>query len=266
MTSLDELQRTLQRYLTDGDESVLQLIAGDQCEERLSIYGTAYRMRLQEVLGVNFSKLHILLGDDNFEHLTRDYIRMHPSQHPNVRWFGGELAAFLDGTRPYADQPVLAEMATFEWALAKAFDAADAPCATPEDLMAVAPENWGEIRLEFHPSVQLLHLHWNVPPIWSQLEQDDEAGPDAPERSQVPVSWLMWRQRDLVQQWRSLDVDEAWAFSKAQQGSRFAEICSGLEEWIDARDLALHAAGMLKRWLTDGLVSTVRTSPLTPVT
>jgi hypothetical protein len=35
-------------------------------------------------------------------------------------------------------------------------------------------------------------------------------------------------------------------------------VCEGLTEWIDAQHVALHAAGLLKQWLEDGLITAVR--------
>jgi len=53
-------------------------------------------------------------------------------------------------------------------------------------------------------------------------------------------------------------VDEAWALDALQRGETFAAICDGLTEWIDAQNVAVHAAGLLKQWLTDSLISEIR--------
>jgi len=76
----------------------------------------------------------------------------------------------------------------------------------------------------------------------------------APLESDYPQAWLVWRQ-DLKTWFRSLSVDEAWALDAARTGESFATICEGLCEWIDARNVALHAAGLMKQWITDGIVS-----------
>jgi len=38
-------------------------------------------------------------------------------------------------------------------------------------------------------------------------------------------------------------------------GANFADICEGLLEWIDADQVALIAAGFLKQWISDQLLS-----------
>lgn len=81
--------------------------------------------------------------------------------------------------------------------------------------------------------------------------------PPALEQSDYPVAWLVWRQ-DLLTYFRSLNVDEAWALDALRRGETFAAICEGLTEWIDAQNVAVHAAGLLKQWLIDGLISEIR--------
>ena len=79
--------------------------------------------------------------------MARAYVAKHPSQHPSIRWAGRHLADFLATEAPYRDDPWFADMARFDWALAFAFDAADAPAAGLADLVGVPPEFWGSIRL-----------------------------------------------------------------------------------------------------------------------
>ena len=67
---------------------------------------------------------------------VRSFIAAHPSVHRSIRWYGSELADFLIDRPPFAEQPILSELARFEWTLAEVFDAADASAARarpPED-------------------------------------------------------------------------------------------------------------------------------------
>ena len=68
----------------------------------------------------------------------------------------------------------------------------------------------------------------------------------------------MWRQ-DLQIYFRSLSVDEAFALDGLLRGENFGALCEGLTEWIDAQNVAVHAAGLLKQWLTDGLIKEIKT-------
>jgi len=207
------------------------------------------------VLQDNYTGLHGLLGDEQFDQMGRAYIDAHPSTHPSVRWFSRHLEAFLKRAEPYADHPYLAEMAAFEWAQGLTFDAADDPVVGLEVMASVAPEAWAGLRFILHPAVQRLALNWNIPQVWQVLE----AG-EAPEleRTDAPASWLLWR-ADLLTHWRSLGADEAWALDAVREGKNFGELCEGLCQWHDPSAVAMQAAGFLKRWLTDDLLTAVRT-------
>ena len=56
--------------------------------ERLGIYADAYASRLLDVLREDFPRVAALLGDHRFEHLAREYLARHPSEHPSVRHLG----------------------------------------------------------------------------------------------------------------------------------------------------------------------------------
>lgn len=256
--SLRQLQEDFQGYLLTLDARMhLQVLDSAQVSagERLAIYANAYRLRLLEALGTDYPGLHTVLGDDDFDTMGRTYIAAHPSANFSLRWFGDRLSEFLRTTEPYSKYPVFAEMAAFEWAKSDAFDAADSPVAGIHDMAAIPPDAWPNLRFVPHPSLRRLDLRWNVPTVWKEIEAGQE--PPALEKNEYPIGWLVWRQ-DLLTYFRSLNVDEAWALDALQRGETFAALCEGLTEWIDAQNVALHAAGLLKQWLTDGLIREIR--------
>lgn len=261
MTRLGPLQERFQGYLTTGDLAPLRPeIVGDEKADaatRLGIYADAYRLRLLDALRDNYPAVNGLLGDEAFETLVQAYLAEYPSSYRSIRWFGDRLAGFLETTAPWGDQPVLAEMARFEWSLRAAFDAADAEPLPLEAAAQIAPEAWPGMRLAFHPSVDRLDLQWNVPAIWKQFDRGRE--PDPPQAAEYPIGWVIWR-RDLQQYFRSLQVDEAWALDAMRRGRTFAEVCEGLCEWLDPPHVALQAAAYLKGWLKDGLVTGIETN------
>jgi hypothetical protein len=256
--TLRRLQEDFQGYLLTLDERMHPHVLGSAqvgVEERLAIYANAYRLRLLEALATDYPGLHALLGDDDFDAMGRAYIAAHPSPYFSLRWFGDRMSDFLSITAPYSKYPVFAEMAAFEWAKSDAFDAADGEVAGIHDMAAIPPDAWPGLRFVPHPSLRRLDLRWNVPTIWKEIEAEQE--PQAPEEGDYPIAWLVWRQ-NLVTYFRSLNVDEAWALDALQRGEPFATLCEGLTEWIDAQHVAGHAAGLLKRWLEDGLIRAIR--------
>jgi hypothetical protein len=222
---------------------------------RVRIYVEAYRLRLLEVLQDNYTGLYGLLGDEEFDRLGRAYIDANPSTHPSVRWFSRHLEGFLRDTEPYDAHPYLAEMAAFEWAQGLTFDAADEPVAGLEAMATIPPEAWAGLTFTLHAAVQRLSLRWNMPQVWQALEAGET--PELLQRD-IPSSWLLWR-AELLTHWRSLNADEAWALDAVKDGRNFSELCEGLCQWHDASAVAMQAASFLKRWLTDGLISSVGT-------
>ena len=227
-------------------------------EQRLGIYSNAYRARLIDALSDAYPSLHTLLGDEGFRKLGMAYIDAWPSHHFSIRWFGDRLSAYLAGSADYADVPVLAEMAAFEWALRGAFDAADTPTISRDDLQRIAPEDWAGLSFRLHPSVRRLDLSWSVPQLWKAIDQDGP--PIKPEKNDYPIGWAIWR-RDLQTFFRSLEVDEAWALDAVGEGHSFGDICAGLTEWVDEFNAPRRAAEFLGRWVDEALISEARSGP-----
>jgi hypothetical protein len=246
--------------LTLGDEFDDEIVATERvgAKQRIGIYADAYRLRLIECLQDSYSALHTLLGDEEFDRLCRGYIDAHTPHHYSVRWYGDRLADYLGDTAPYCEHPCLAELADFEWKLTEAFDEREVAPVTVEDMAAIPLDQWPRLTFTLHPSLQRLELAWNVATMRSAT--DAERDPPAPQRGDQPVPWIIWR-KQLRQFYRSLAADEAWMLDQAQGGDDFATLCDGLCQWKDESEVAVHAAALLKQWITDGLITRISTYP-----
>ena len=257
MTDLRRLQLRFQDYLTGVSDDIEKDIVSTEnalAEHRLGAYYNAYRIRLIDCLAVDYPALEKYLGREAFEQLALDYLARYPSTEPSVRWFGRHLARYLLEDYRGEEREFLHELARYEWAQTTVFDAADSRLAGPDDVAAIAAEDWPGLRLDLQPALTWLDLHWNAPQIENAFDKGETV--PQPVRSEHPLRWLLWR-RDLKIYWRSLQVDEAWALDQAAAGANFAAICEGLLEWIDAEQVALRAAGFLRQWVTDGLLRRV---------
>ena len=253
MSALAQLQRDLQHHVLSGDAAIAAAVnwtPAVPAATRLAVYSNAYRIRLAEALAANVPHLRELLGAEEFGAVAGRYIDEHPSQFASIRWFGDCLAQEL--ARSHAAQPWIAELARWEWALAASFDAQDAPTVGIEALAAVAPGDWGELRLEFHPSVQHLELKSNAQALFKAMSEQQSVPP--PAILDRPQPWLLWRQ-DLKTQYRSLEPAETAALAVIRNGGTFGEMCEALCEWHEADEVPLLAAGMLKRWIVEELLT-----------
>lgn len=258
MSHLRELQLRFQDYLIGDSEAIEADIVSTEkalAEHRLGAYYNAYRIRLIDALAVDYAALEKILGREAFENLALDYLQRYPSRQASVRWFGQHLPAYLADYYQDEDAEFVRELASYEWAQTTVFDASDSiGLFQLEDMARVAAEAWPQLRFEFKTALLWLDLHWNVPQIETALDNGQEL--PQRQRSETAQRWLLWR-HDYKTHWRSLDVHEAWALEQATNGANFAEICEGLLEWVDAQQVALVAAGFLKQWISDQLLTRV---------
>jgi hypothetical protein len=253
MNNLKQLQSDFQAYLMDSTKGAAfkSQIVDDKkvgVKKRLGIYYDAYRLRIIEALANAYPNLKALLGDDLFDKTARLYINKYPSTYRNMRWVGDQMQAHLQKTLP--KHPLAAEMAVFEWGLSLAFDAEDAPILSLQDLATIPPENWADLRFQFHPSMQLFRFKWNVLRVWQALN----IGKKAPKTAQINEPCLVWR-KDFNSHYRSLDLAEYVAIQFVIAGASFGELCEKLQESATEEAATMQAAQYLAGWLNEGLMT-----------
>ena len=252
---LVDLQRNFQAHLLMGDDAILESVVDAPPlapAERVKVYRNAYRVRLSDALQDTYPVLFKILGDEVFEGLGVAFIDAHPSVHRSIRWYGRELADFLAQRQPYAEQPILAEVARFEWTLSEVFDAADAVPLAREALQAVDPDSWDQLGFVFHPSLRLLDLSWNTVAVWQAMSRDED--PPQPAMAEAPIPWLLWR-RELTNRFRSLDAAEKATLEGGLSGMRFGELCAVLRQWLPEEEIPLRAATLIGTWTDSGIIT-----------
>lgn len=257
MRELSAVQFAMQQYVVSGDAQVAALIGPGpraNANARLAVYYHAYRERLVEALSTDFEALAAVLGTEAFRAVCLAYVAAVPSRFRNIRWYGGAFADFLQSTPPWSARPELAELARFEWTLTLAFDAADAPHVTFDDLAGLPPEAWGTLRMGFHPSLRLLSLHSNSPAVRMAVGGGDALPALALQHD--PVHWRVWR-KDGDPHFHSLSPEEHWAMDAVRRGEDFGALCEGLTEFVDADHAPQLAAQLLQTWIADGLIAQV---------
>ncbi|MCU0863698.1 MAG: DNA-binding domain-containing protein [Planctomycetes bacterium] len=131
---------------------------------RMRIYRTAYRVRLLEVLAMDYPAVRAALGEHRFERLGRAYLAACPSRHPNLNRFGVRFVRFL-ARQPVRRRAELLGLARLDLAWTQAFDALE-PTPRP---VAPAAVDWSRQRLPWHPSVRLLRVPATVVDRWQAL-------------------------------------------------------------------------------------------------
>jgi len=268
MNQLAKLQHTFQNSVLAPGTSIstawISASGRATAETQLSIYSYAYKARLKEVLANDYPVILMAIGDDDFNQLTELYIEEYPSYYFSLRDFGAHLAVFISrliqqpGKQSIKRQkilPWLYELALFEWSLGQAFDAKDAGLFSEQDMSSIPAEAWPELKFTLHPSVQRLDFEWNIVEIWQALTSEIPAHVNSVRGESSP--WLIWREQ-LITRFRSMKADEAIAFGQLEKGHNFNEICEALTTIINENEVPMHAASLLKGWITQGLISSVK--------
>ena len=251
--SLAGTQRAFAAWLLHRDAGKAPgVVAADDGERaiRLDLYADGYRWRLVDVLGHDYPVLRASIGQARFDVLAEAYLHAHPSRHPSVRHLGAGFARWL--ATHTQEIPALADLARLEWVHGEVFDAADAPSATADALATLSPDAWPALRWSLHPAVRRISLRSNAIAVLD-AHADDTLPPEL--RSRPATPWLLWRHAFDVH-WRRLPRDEAAALAAVARGVPFADWCVRL----GGETPALRAAGLLKRWLADGLLTGLRTT------
>jgi hypothetical protein len=255
-------QAALHDWLRSGDTAIGAHVATPpqvqaDAASRLRIYADGYRLRLVEVLAHDFPVLVQCIGTAGFDVLASRYLREHPSTQPSVRHLGHAFADWLSAQAGVDAGTV--EVARFEWAQGEVFDAHDAQPITMLDVASLPMDAWPRLRLSFQPALRRLHLRTAVPPL-VQAHAAEHPLPGLTDAA--PADWLLWRQ-DFTVHWRRLADDEADALRHMDDGGSFGELCARLEAG-HGDGAPLRAAGLLKRWIHDGLVTALHAAPQGP--
>lgn len=259
MTSLATQLAGLQQHVLAGDRMGAAFFLGTRTASRsarLKVYREAYYLRLAEALAANYPALQRLLGEPQFAVLVRGYVDAHPSRHYSVRWFGHRLAAWLRRTAPYESQPVLADLARWEWRLAHAFDAADGVALDRAALARRPAARWPAMRFAFHESLDSIATTWNVVDLWRALSQQDGEPPSIA-RSARAQHWVIWR-KDLEVLFQPLPEMERAPLRVARRGGSLADLCALAPDPLDDAAAAHWAAQLLAGWLDRGWIVQLR--------
>lgn len=257
MKQLQNLQHTFQNcVLNPGDSISADWVSASgraTPEVQLSIYGYAYAARLREVLMNDFPAMLMALGEDQFTILANEYINEYPSKYFSLRDFSCDMPKFVL-KQAGENKHWLHELSLFEWTLGQAFDAADDILFSELDMATIPADAWFDLKLIFHSSVQRLDFEWNTTDMWQALTSDEPSEVIAlPEESS---SWLIWR-NELVTRFRSLPSDEQLALDTALNGGSFNDVCERLACIMNEEDVPMHAASLLKGWISTGLICAV---------
>lgn len=264
MSTLAQLQSDFLRNISGAGAPVASQLDGSQGiapDLGLQIYTHAYSARLREALHSDHAALAWYLGEERWLRTCNDYIAKHPSRQRSLRNFGNQLPEFLRQHPSHKSHPRIAELAAFERALLDSFDAADAPTADWQALLALPESAWPTLCPQFQPSLIRQSTRTNAVQVWMAAQ----SGEALPKQVRIATSqrsdWAIWRDSKLVTHFRSLPEAEAAALDHFRAGGDFAMCCELLLQWFAADAVPAQALAFMGQWCSDGWIASWTRTP-----
>lgn len=259
MSDLLQLQSELIDYLIykkpGADNYIASGVPIDK-QTRLNIYSNAYTLRLRSVIDTDHEILSFFLGDELFDLLVEGYINAYPSDHTSLRDFCSNIPNYLKTHAPFKDHPEIAELARFEKILLFAFDANDSTTSTIVELNKLSVDDWPNIKLRFHPSLQLFQSNYNCVEIWQALKQ--KRTPPVAQKLEY-CAWAVWRNSQRVTEFRSIEISELESLHSFLKGGSLSNVCEQLLSHYPENEVSKVAVTYLSGWLSRNQVSLIVT-------
>ncbi|RVD56749.1 DNA-binding domain-containing protein [Mesorhizobium sp. M7A.F.Ca.ET.027.03.2.1] len=134
---------------------------------RFAVYRNNVFVGLTKALAQRFPVTELLVGTEFFTGMARAYAQDNKPASPLIISYGDDFADFIAAFEPAKSVTYLADVARLEAAWTRAYHAADeVPLALPA-LTKLAPETLAQLRMELHPSAELVASQYPIGSIWA---------------------------------------------------------------------------------------------------
>ena len=159
--------------------------------ERLEIYNRVYWFRILSSLADDFPGLRAVVGQEEFDQIILAYLTELPSQSFTLRDLGSRLENWLREHPEYAPgkERIALDMVRLEWADIEAFDAAEHPRLSQEELQSSGEDPVFQLQ----PNLFLLDLAYPVDELLLAIRKDSG---DAEEESDIASNVVIMEHAD----------------------------------------------------------------------
>ncbi|MCC6276432.1 MAG: putative DNA-binding domain-containing protein [Oligoflexia bacterium] len=249
-SQLGRLQKEFWSHLQRQQSKLPSLInetADFKANARANVYGTAYLVRLQKAIGVDFPILSRILGEDNLDSILEQYVLAHPSTSYTIRDASALLPKFLDTHTSTLDLPTWAsELAALEWALVDLFDYPDELKLTLSELSQIEPANWLGLTFKWASDVRWLHSSYCFKDM---LSIEDVHNPTFQQST-----YRVWRNDEEVY-WAALSGHEQQLYQLINEGRAFGEISTFFGDQLGLTEGSNVLFKNLSQWVSEGMFS-----------
>ena len=236
---------------TDDLERVITRSRALTAADRIEIYANAYYARLLECLRGEFAILAKTLGEELFDEFAFGYLQDYPSKNYTLNKLGENFPRYLAESCPADEDPdwaaFLIDLATLERVYSEVFDGPGVegqPLLSAGQLLAIAPDQWPDARLEFAAGFRLVELRSPVHLYISAMRHDEEATPPVPAET-----WLAVHRRDYVVRRVPLSRPQFVLLRALSAGETVGE---SIGQMVDAGGIEMdELAAELRAWFRD---------------
>jgi hypothetical protein len=133
---------------------------------RLNIFRNNTLISLTGALKSNFPVTMRMVDERFFAYAADAFIAAHPPREPRLAVYGAKFPRFLACFPASRAYPMIAEMASFEWAIVKAMIAAEHGPA-PVELLQRLDSGEGSPYIALQPNLFFAVSHWPIHEIWT---------------------------------------------------------------------------------------------------
>ena len=233
--TLAELQQAFhQAVFEPGAEDNKALYAqikplGELSAEKLvDVYRSSILGGLTEALNNIYPVCLALVGEQFFNHMVADYLRLYPSGSPDLADYGERFPAYLLDFTPAKELVYLPDVAALELCWHRAFNAAEDltdGVKSLAELADVTETEQGSIGFHLTPSAFLLRSDYPIQRIW-EVSQKDYQGTDTVDLDEGGVCLVIWRNVEFGMRIDVLSEQEFVFLTAVNQGRLFAEIAT----------------------------------------
>jgi hypothetical protein len=143
---------------------------------RFAVYRNNVVVGLIDALSERFPVCLRLVGEEFFRAMARCYARVSFPRVPMLFEYGEDFAEFVSRFEPVRDLPYLSDVARLEYAMGRAYHAADAATLPLDFVRSLPGDRLASATALLHPSTQVIPSRYPIISIWSA-----NTAPDPPE-------------------------------------------------------------------------------------
>jgi hypothetical protein len=144
---------------------------------RFAVYRNNVVAGLVGALKSRFPVIEKIVGEEFFGAMARAFVVERPPRTPLLATYGDEFAAFIAAFEPARELAYLADVARLEAARTRAYHAADVTPVDASQFAALDPDAVGRIRIDLHPSTEIVRSPHPIVTIWAMNSGEQELAP-----------------------------------------------------------------------------------------